>query len=44
MEKLETSVPNEKQQRFALSGKKNKKREGHTLIVSPYDPYWFVYC
>ncbi|PNF28110.1 hypothetical protein B7P43_G12267 [Cryptotermes secundus] len=44
MEQPETSVLTEKQERFALSGKKNKKRDrhGHTVIASPYDPYWPV--
>jgi hypothetical protein len=44
MEKPETSVLTEKQQRIALSGKKNKKKDRHTVFASPYDPYWFVFC
>jgi hypothetical protein len=45
MEQSTTLILTRKQQRIALSGKKNKKRDrrGHTVFASPYDPYWLVY-
>lgn len=45
MEQPETPVLTVKQQRTALSGKKNKNRDrcGHTVFTSPYSSYWLVY-